>query len=202
VLGVDADARAMAESSRRAAARPSRGGLPNACFVVSGVEQMPAAIDGLAGRLTVRFPWGSLLRGALGCDDEAAASIARLVAPDGRLELTLSVTARDRAAGDARGDFGPADVECIATTFGSLGLTAVDVRRLTAPDVAATGSSWACRLGAARGAPDRSVWRVTMERSVASSATVGRPPGAGTDATSGIGSSPLPSSAASRRSRR
>ncbi len=171
MLGVDADVRAMAESSRRAAARPSRGGLTNACFVVSGVERLPAAIDGLADRLTVRFPWGSLLRGALGCDAEAARSIARLLAPGGRLELTLSVTARDRVTGDARDDFGPTDVERIVTTFGLLGLTAVDVRRLTTPEVVATGSSWARRLGAARGAPDRPVWRLTMERSVAPSAT-------------------------------
>jgi 16S rRNA (adenine(1408)-N(1))-methyltransferase len=170
VLGVDADARAMAESSRRAAARPSRGGLPNASFVVSGVERLPAAIDGLADRLTVRLPWGSLLRGALGSDAEVARSIARLLAPGGRLELTLSVTARDRPAGDARDDFGPTDVGRIATTFGLLGLTTVDVRRLTAPEVVATNSTWARRLEAARGAPDRPVWRLTMERSARSAA--------------------------------
>jgi 16S rRNA (adenine(1408)-N(1))-methyltransferase len=41
VIGVDASAAAMAAASRRAAARPARGGLPNALFVVAAVESLP-----------------------------------------------------------------------------------------------------------------------------------------------------------------
>jgi 16S rRNA (adenine(1408)-N(1))-methyltransferase len=35
VVGVDANAAGMMTASRRAAAKPSRGGLPNALFVVA-----------------------------------------------------------------------------------------------------------------------------------------------------------------------
>ena len=51
-----------------------------------------------------------------------AASVARLVAPGGRLEITLSLVARDRrdTAGDA---FGAADIERMTATFATLGLT-------------------------------------------------------------------------------
>ena len=150
----------MASASRRAAARPERGGLPNAAFVASGVEQLPAELDGFGAEVTVRLPWGSLLRGAIGLDPVAACAIARLVAPGGRLELTVSVTDRDRVV--ARdGEFGVADVARIAAAFGSFGLALVAAGQLTNDEVRALDSSWARRLRA--GAP-RPVWRVVLAR--------------------------------------
>jgi 16S rRNA (adenine(1408)-N(1))-methyltransferase len=41
VIGVDANAAAMATASRRAAASPRGGGLPNALFVVAAIEGLP-----------------------------------------------------------------------------------------------------------------------------------------------------------------
>ena len=94
VIGIDADARTMAERSRRAAAASAKGGHPNAVFLASGVELLPPELDGIADRVTVRFPWGSLLRGAIGADPAVSASIARLVSPVGTLELAVSMTSR------------------------------------------------------------------------------------------------------------
>ncbi len=80
-IGIDASAGAMAEASRRAS-RPTRhGGLPNALFVAAAAEALPAELDGIADRLVIQLPWGSLLRGALAIDDGVARGIARLVAP-------------------------------------------------------------------------------------------------------------------------
>ena len=90
----------MADASRRAAAKPSRGGHSNVLFLAEGVERLPDAFDGLADVVTVLFPWGSLLRGALGLDSRVAASIARLVAPGGRLRSSCpssNVTAQRSA---------------------------------------------------------------------------------------------------------
>jgi 16S rRNA (adenine(1408)-N(1))-methyltransferase len=58
VVGVDANVAGMTAASRRAAARPSRGGLPNALFVVAAAEALPAELDGVADMVTVHFPWG------------------------------------------------------------------------------------------------------------------------------------------------
>ncbi|HEX7471614.1 MAG TPA: class I SAM-dependent methyltransferase [Candidatus Limnocylindrales bacterium] len=105
VIGIDADARTMGDRSRRAAATPVKGGHPNAVFVASGVELLPAGLDGIADRVTVRFPWGSLLRGAIGVDVAVSASIARLVSPAGTIELALSIVEHDRlGARDAAAD--------------------------------------------------------------------------------------------------
>jgi len=151
----------MAEASRRASGRPSRGGTVNARFLATGVEALPTELDGLADRVTVRFPWGSLLRGTLALDAEVAASIARLVAPGGRLEITLSLTGRDRLAGHESGVFGDADVARMGTVYGSLGLDLVDARRSSAAELAAMHSTWARRLRAGR---DRDAWRMTFAR--------------------------------------
>ena len=78
VIGVDANASGMTESSRRASRRDA---LPNALFAVAAAEQPPGPLRGLAGALTIQFPWGSLLRGVLGGDDAVLAGVAALLAP-------------------------------------------------------------------------------------------------------------------------
>ena len=162
MLGIDADARALAEASRRVARRVRSAEDRRAWFVAAGVETLPAGLTRLADVVTVRFPWGSLLRGALGVDRVVAASIARLVAPGGRLEITLSLVARDRhdTAGEA---FGAADLERMTATYATLGLTRTEARRLSTAEVAATPSTWARRLRAGDARAGRPVWHVTFE---------------------------------------
>ena len=59
VLAIDADARSMAETSRRAAARPSRGGLPNIVFARRPASSTcRTALDGLADRVDGPLPVG------------------------------------------------------------------------------------------------------------------------------------------------
>jgi len=125
------------------------------------VERLPAAFDGLADRVTVTFPWGSLLRGALGVDEATTTAMARLVAPSGRLEIVASVVERDRPAiGAGAGPFGNDDIERITLAFAVHGLVLVETCPLTPAEIRATGSTWARRL---RSDPGRPVWRVTFE---------------------------------------
>ena len=98
VIGIDASADAMAEASARAARSPRRGGLPNALFVAAAAEAPPAELLGIASRVVVQLPWGSLLRGALALDEEVARGIAGLVAPGGRVEVLLAPATKDRLA--------------------------------------------------------------------------------------------------------
>ncbi len=151
----------MAEVSRRAARNSSKGALPNAVFVAAGVEMLPCELAGLADLVTVRFPWGSLLRGTLGLDDRAAIAIARLVSALGALEMTVSITDRD-AVGDGRptGPFGEPDIERIRRTYVDLGFRLCDVRSLSRADLRAIDSSWARRLFVDR---DRVAWVLRLE---------------------------------------
>ncbi len=145
-IGVDADAAAMAEASRRAARSVRRGGLPNALFVVAAAEALPPELTGLAAQLTVQFPWGSLLRGLLRADPQILHGIVRVCRPGAAVTLLLSVTERDHVAGIERLDAG--SVERLAPAYAAHGLLLREGRPATAAELVASRSSWARRLGA------------------------------------------------------
>ncbi len=142
-IGVDANAPAMADSSRRAWRRDA---LPNALFAVAAAEQPPEALHGMAGSLTVNFPWGSLLRGLLGEDDAVLAGVARLMAPGAEGVVLLSVLPRDGMPPV------PPPVS-LRPAYARHGLDLVEMRPATPEEVAASGSSWAKRLRAGRDRP-------------------------------------------------
>jgi 16S rRNA (adenine(1408)-N(1))-methyltransferase len=151
VVGVDANAAAMAEASRRADRKPGRGGLENALFVVAAAEALPAELEGVADLVTVQFPWGSLLRGLLGADPRVMAGLAGLLSPGGTLRLLVSSTDRDRGAGVA--PTSAPTLRGLAAAWEPYGLAVTEVRPATPADVAAAHSSWGKRLGAGRQRP-------------------------------------------------
>ena len=160
VIGIDADVRSMAEASRRAA-RDTRGGaVSNALFVAAAAESIPPELAGIATELTVTFPWGSLLRGALGLPDARAATagIGALVAAAGRATLLLSVTPRDRIAALERLD--GAALDRLARAHAASGLRLVEARPATRDEILSVRSSWARRLGAGDGV--RTAWRIEL----------------------------------------
>lgn len=163
VLGVDAVAAAMSEASRRAARSPTRGGLPNARFVVAAAEDPPAELHGLAAEVTVNLPWGSLLRGCLGADEVVAAGIATLVATGGRLELLLAPAERDRLAGLPTEP--AATVAFAAAAFAAHELRLEVGRPASEDEIRASGSTWARRLLAVDRRAERSVLLVRLRRS-------------------------------------
>lgn len=161
VLGIDAHATAMAESSRRAARHPRKGGLPNARFAVAAAESPPRDLLARADEVRIAFPWGSLLRGALALDEQAAAGIAALVAPGGRVTALLAPAERDRLDDVPTAEALLADGVDLAERWSAHGLDVVDLRRADPDEIRAFGSSWARRL---RAAETRAVVRLDLIR--------------------------------------
>ena len=160
VIGIDASATAMAESSLRAARPAAKGGLPNAVFVVAAAERPPVELLGIADEITVLFPWGSLLRGALALDDarDASSGIVALAAPGGLVTILVSVEGRDRL------DIPPMNAgvrDGLAARWQGLGLQLTSFGPVDVAASSASGSSWARRLAASR---DRVVWRIGLRR--------------------------------------
>jgi 16S rRNA (adenine(1408)-N(1))-methyltransferase len=157
VIGVDAAAGAMAEASRRAARR----GPGNAVFLAaSAAELADTPLAGRVDRVTITFPWGSLLRGVLGLEPAVLAGIAALVAHGGRIEVLASVVPSDRIDGVGTLDVGwQRAIQC---AWAGVGMELVSMRPATAAEIAASRSSWARRLGPARGS--RTVWRLDLCR--------------------------------------
>jgi 16S rRNA (adenine(1408)-N(1))-methyltransferase len=146
VVGVDASAAAMAVASRRAAAKPGRGGLANALFVVAAAEALPLELDGLADLVTVYFPWGSLLRGLLGADPAMLTGLTRVMRPGATLSMLVSAMARDRGAGVE--PVQERTLHALAGRYGRYRLDLIEVRPATPVDVAAAHSTWGKRLDA------------------------------------------------------
>lgn len=154
VIGTDASAAGMAESSRRA--NRGRTRVDNAVYLAEAVEALPGPLGGAAALVTVTMPWGSLLRGALGLDAGALRGIASVVAPGGRVEVLASVTASDGVDGMVCLD--ETAERQIRSAWAQTGLELVSMRPATRDDLVAARSSWARRLGG------RPVWRLELRR--------------------------------------
>jgi 16S rRNA (adenine(1408)-N(1))-methyltransferase len=161
VIGIDANAAAMADSSRRAARPVRKGGTSNAMFVVAGAETPPVELCATADLVTVTLPWGSLLRGVLGTDEAALAGIAALVARGGTIEAIVAPSPRDAVAWPTAELL----IETIRDAWARHGLCLVSAREATAEDLAATRSTWARRLGLGGPAEsDRRSWRLALTK--------------------------------------
>ena len=134
-IGLDASADALAYAARRAV----RERLPNLLLLREPIETI--ALESIADEVTVHFPWGSLLRGALAEDERVLAAICRLPRPGGVLTVMFSVTTRD-----GRAPLDEGDVARLSRAYRSSGLVLADLRAVTRADVAAAGSSWGKRL--------------------------------------------------------
>lgn len=89
IIGVDANAEGLRETSRRLAAKATRGGLPNAWVARLALADAPGTLAALADVLTVLLPWGSLLRAAAGRDDPALRALRALCKPGAELRVVF-----------------------------------------------------------------------------------------------------------------
>jgi 16S rRNA (adenine(1408)-N(1))-methyltransferase len=88
VIGIDPVAEAMAEASRKAT---KSAALPNALFVLASLENLPTELCGIASRVTVNFPWGSLLRAVAIPDAQLLRKLARLCRTGAILEVLINM---------------------------------------------------------------------------------------------------------------
>lgn len=160
VIGLDASADAMRVVSGRA----SRRGPANTLFVASGVEALPRSpLVAVADLVTIRFPWGSLLRGVLGLDAAALAGIAAVVAPGGCVDVLVSVIPSDGV--DGMSVLTDAAAPATADAWSRAGLVLTDMVPAGPEVVAGSGSSWARRLLSGGGTGTaRPVWRLSGGR--------------------------------------
>lgn len=85
VIGIDACAEGMQHASRRASS--------NALYVVANALALPMELTALGARLTINFPWGSLLSGLLGGDPCLLNGLGAIARPGATLELRLNTGA-------------------------------------------------------------------------------------------------------------
>lgn len=82
VVGVDTCREPLRERSRTAA--------PNALFVIANALTLPAELNGIAHRVSINFPWGSLLEGFVEGNAGLLDGLSRITRPASLLELRLN----------------------------------------------------------------------------------------------------------------
>ena len=81
-IGLDACRENLRENSRICPA--------NALYLIASAQSLPAGLDGLATKITINFPWGSLLRSLLDGDMALLGGLARVARPDTELTVRLN----------------------------------------------------------------------------------------------------------------
>jgi len=146
VIGIDPDARAMVDSSRRASAKPEKNGLPNAMFLVASAEDLPGPLVSLVDEVTIALPWGSLLKSVLTADERLLAKLHQSLKVRGEVEILVSTTERDAAAAGIT-LANAADAQHLGCRLESAGFQLADCRQATESDVNRLSSGWGKRLG-------------------------------------------------------
>lgn len=160
VVGVDTCRESLRERSRTAA--------PNALFVIANALVLPAELDGIAHRVSVNFPWGSLLEGLVEGDRDLVDGLGRVTRPESLLEVRLN--------GGAVAELGLTPEAClrrVQEVLSAAGWRCGPEARLNSAQLRMLPTTWARRL-----AHGPQPWALTLravrEPSFAARSVIGR----------------------------
>ncbi|MCI0415077.1 hypothetical protein L0222_20080 [bacterium] len=89
-IGLEPNTRTLQKISEKIHRKLKNGGIRNALYLRSSIENLPEELSGIAKEVFVFFPWGSLLAAVLG-KEKTLTQIHRICAPDARLEVVFSL---------------------------------------------------------------------------------------------------------------
>lgn len=149
-IGIDPNIRPLEKISEKIYRKPAKGGAPNVLFIQAAVEDLPAELDGVADKLHVHFPWGSLLHAVAAGDVDVLQNLRRICAPNAFLEVVLGLDpARDQSEIERLG-LTPLSLEFIDQQLASRYLTAgfeiTERGIIPAAEWPEFNTSWAKRL--------------------------------------------------------
>jgi len=137
MIGVDACRENLREMSRRAP--------PNALYLIANALALPSELDGLASRLAINFPWGSLLAGLLDLGSGLPRRLTALVREGAVVELRLNAGALAEA-GYALDEGG----RLVRRALSTAGFAVSPAEPLGPAELRALPTTWAHRLAFGR----------------------------------------------------
>ena len=136
-IGIDACRENLHKTSQKAPI--------NALYLIASAQALPAALNERANRITINFPWGSLLESLLQGNPALLDGLERLAQSDTRLEIRLNGGALARAGWGLEAGAGQVyEILCAA------GWKAKPPIALEDQDLRAFPSTWAKRLAFGR----------------------------------------------------
>jgi 16S rRNA (adenine(1408)-N(1))-methyltransferase len=155
-IGIDSARQNLREYSAKIHKKPSRGGLParNALYVIANVSDLPDELTGLANRVYVNFPWGSLLAAVVRGDEAVLRSVGKVSAGGAILEVLVNYNIFvDPVPQEVRElpRLTPHYIEDeLAPAYASAGFTLVETRTLTGDELREIPTTWSKRLAYGR----------------------------------------------------
>ncbi len=157
-VGIDANAAGLRAFSVRAL----RDGFANLVYVRAAVEDLPSALAGVADRLTIVLPWGSLLAAVARPSVDALRGVRALCQRHAVLTIVLGVDPVRDQAELLRLGLHPLTDACLASRLAAgyalAGFTLGSVRPMAQDELALWPSTWARRLAHGRG---RKLFQIT-----------------------------------------
>lgn len=153
-IGVDAERANLREISSRITRKPGRGGLPNALFAIAPAENLPPELNGLADRITINFPWGSLLQALVRAKRPFLDGLTRVAARPCVVEAYVNTSIFGDPvplAVQTLPELTPAYVkEVLAPALAQAGITLVERKTVGKPALEEIASTWSKRLAFGR----------------------------------------------------
>jgi 16S rRNA (adenine(1408)-N(1))-methyltransferase len=163
-LGIDANARPLEKISEKIFRRHQKGGLPNALFVRAAMESLPSELDGVANRVHVQFPWGSLLRAVARGERELLGCLRRICVPGARLEILIALDPERDWTEMQRLGLRPLSAEYIGSVlrprYRDCGFEILESRSLPLSAIDNPRTTWAKRLSSSTA---RTVWLIAAQ---------------------------------------
>lgn len=147
-IGIDPVKSQMREYSVRCV----RKKLNNVLFLVSSIENLPDDFCGLADRITIILPWGSLLGQVLNPTKETVRKLENLLKTGGELEIVLGYSIELEPSETVRLGLPELSEEIVRNVviprFEELseGIKINEIRSFSKEKLAEIGSNWAKRL--------------------------------------------------------
>jgi 16S rRNA (adenine(1408)-N(1))-methyltransferase len=119
--------------------------LPNALFIIASAQALPSELNGLASRVSLNFPWGSLLESLLNNDTALMDGLSAISRPQASMEIYLN--------GEALGTAGwalEAGTDQIERILNAAGWTTRSRACLDTNALRSFSSTWAKRLAFGR----------------------------------------------------
>jgi 16S rRNA (adenine(1408)-N(1))-methyltransferase len=97
-IGIDSNHFNLERISEKICRKPSKGGAPNALFVQASIEDLPLELEGLAQRVQIQFPWGSLLKALVLGEIQTLVKLRKICREEAQLSMIMSLDPlRDRS---------------------------------------------------------------------------------------------------------
>lgn len=158
-IGIDSARQNLRKYSAKLHKKPSRGGLPegNALYVIANVSDLPDELTGLASRVYINFPWGSLLEAVVRGDEAILRGIGRISAGGATLEIRVNYNIfTDPVPLEVRElpRLTPDYIEgVLAPAYAGAGFVCMETRTLTGDQLREIPTTWSKRLAYGR-SPD------------------------------------------------